>query len=112
MALEERDAERIAGALRVLADRGPSLGRPVADTIKGSQHHNMKELRSFGGHIRMLFAFDRNQTAVMLVGGDKSGNWKGWYRENIPKADRLFSEHQRREGGWGGPGRKSSGRER
>ena len=63
------------------------------DTVKGSRHHNMKELRSIGGHLRMLFAFDPERTALVLLGGDKKGNWAGWYKTNIPIADDLYDEH-------------------
>jgi hypothetical protein len=105
----------MVGALDQLAERGPNLGRPGADRIKRSRHHNMKELRSFGGQLRALFAFDPRRTAIVLVGGDKTNNWEGWYRENIPKADRLYDDHLRRigkEGRWGDPGGRSDGRSR
>lgn len=68
------------------------------DTLEGSAHPNMKELRprttKGGAHIRMLFAFDIQSRAIMLVAGDKAGNWTKWYATNLPVADRLFSEHQ------------------
>jgi len=57
----------------------------------------MKELRpgSTGRtEIRVLFAFDRERKAVLLVGGDKSEDWQGWYKENTPIADARFDEHQ------------------
>jgi hypothetical protein len=112
MSLGQRDAEKIAGAIDRLAEHGPSLGRPAVDSVNRSRHHNMKELRSFGGNLRVLFAFDPRRKAVLLTGGDKTNNWKGWYRDNIPKADRLFDEYLRREGPWDGPGGRSGGRER
>jgi hypothetical protein len=49
--------------------------------------------RSIGGSIRILFAFDPDREAILLLGGDKAGNWKGWYKENIPVADALYDEH-------------------
>jgi hypothetical protein len=55
----------------------------------------MKELRSVGGHLRALFAFDPRQRAVILLGGDKNGDWKGWYMRNIPVADKLYERHLR-----------------
>jgi hypothetical protein len=67
------------------------------DRIEGSRHPNMKELRpgSTGRtEVRVLFAFDRRRRAILLVGGDKSKDWKGWYRANIPIADDRFEEHQ------------------
>lgn len=53
----------------------------------------MKELRSTGGHIRILFAFDPERKAILLIGGDKTDQWKDWYSENIPIADDLYDEH-------------------
>lgn len=59
----------------LLESRGPDLGRPSVDRIKGSRHHNMKELRaSEGGVLRVLFAFDPRRQAILLLGGDKSGH--------------------------------------
>lgn len=95
--LDQPDAEALLAAVRVLRDQGPSLGRPLVDTVKGSRHPNMKELRpgSTGRtEIRVLFAFDKDRKAILLVGGDKSGDWQGWYRTNIPIADDRFDQHQ------------------
>jgi hypothetical protein len=60
---------------------------------------NMKELRSVGGHIRALFAFDPRRRAIVLLGGDKTNDWKGWYERNIPRADKLYDKHLRSLGG-------------
>jgi hypothetical protein len=90
-----------AGLNRVLAG-GPTLGRPDVDRVKGSQHHNMKELR-VGPSIRALFIFD-DRDALMLTGGDKRGAWNGWYPRKINEADRLCDQH-RRENGKGGSSR-------
>jgi hypothetical protein len=95
--LDQSDAEALLAAIRVLRDEGPNLGRPLVDTIRGSRHKNMKELRpgSTGrSEVRVLFAFDRVRRAILLVGGDKSDNWSGWYVDNIPVADDRFDEHQ------------------
>lgn len=95
--LDQSDAEALLAAIRVLRDHGPTLGRPLVDTVSGSTHSNMKELRpgSTGRtEVRVLFAFDLEREAILLVGGDKSDNWKGWYDENIPIADDRFTEHQ------------------
>lgn len=97
--LGQSDAEALLAAVRVLRDEGPNLGRPLVDRIEGSRHANMKELRpgSTGRtEVRVLFAFDRKRRAILLVGGDKSKDWKGWYRVNIPIADERFDEHQAR----------------
>lgn len=100
--LEQADQEALLAAIRVLRVEGPNLGRPLVDTVKGSRHPNMKELRpgSTGRtEIRVLFAFDKVRMAILLVGGDKSDNWRGWYREEIPIADERFDEHQRQVDG-------------
>lgn len=69
------------------------MGRPLVDTVKKSRHKNMKELRPPTGNIRILFAFDRMRSAILLVGGDKTNRWKKWCDEMIPIADRLFDDH-------------------
>jgi len=89
-------ADLIEDAIDQLAAEGPTLGRPLADRVKGSRYHNMKELRppsSGTTEIRMLFAFDPRREAIVLVAGDKAGNWDGWYRRAIPLADQRFAEH-------------------
>jgi hypothetical protein len=89
-------ADLIEDAIDQLAADGPALGRPLADRVKGSRYHNMKELRppSSGiSEIRMLFAFDPRREAIFLVAGDKAGNWDAWYRKAIPLADERFAEH-------------------
>jgi len=71
----------------------------LGDTVVGSRHANLKELRpgSTGRtEIRVLFAFDLKREAILLVGGDKSDDWSGWYETNIPIADDRFDEHQKR----------------
>lgn len=96
-ALDQPDAEALLAAIRVLRDAGPTLGRPLVDAIKGSRHANMKELRpgSTGRtENRVLVAFDVERQAILLVGGDKSDDWAGWYKVNIPIADDRFAEHQ------------------
>jgi hypothetical protein len=95
--LDPRAAHRFAAALDRLQERGPGLGRPFADGIKGSRHHNMKELRA--GSMRALYAFDPRRHAVVLLAGDKANDWSGWYRRNIPVADRRYDQHLRTIGG-------------
>ncbi len=95
--LGQGDGEALLAAIRILRDRGPAHGRPLVDSVKASRHNNMKELRpgSTGrSEVRLLFAFDLERHAILLVGGDKSDNWKGWYERNIPIADDRFDEHQ------------------
>lgn len=89
-------ADLIEEAIEMLAAAGPTLGRPLVDRIKGSTYHNMKELRpasSGGSEVRVLFIFDPQRQAILLVAGDKAGDWKGWYRRNIPLADERYGEH-------------------
>lgn len=91
--LSEGEQEAIrAGVLRLEAS-GPALGRPLADTVSGSRHPNMKELRPPGRNLRVLFAFDPRRMAILLIGGDKTGWWRGFYEEKVPEADRLYGEH-------------------
>ncbi|HXA49106.1 MAG TPA: type II toxin-antitoxin system RelE/ParE family toxin [Candidatus Acidoferrum sp.] len=84
---------------RLLQKFGPQLGRPRVDTLKGSRHANMKELRfsAADGEWRVAFAFDAKRKAILLVAGDKSGgSEKRFYRELIRKADDRFDAHQSR----------------
>ncbi len=55
----------------------------------------MKELRVPGSNARVIFAFDPRRKAIFLIAGDKTGQWKKWYRDNIPEADRVYDEHLR-----------------
>ena len=92
----------LLAAIRILRDVGPTLGRPLVDTVTASRRRNMKELRpgSTGRtEIRVLFAFDLRRRAILLCGGDKAGNWRRWYAINIPIADDRFDEHQARMSG-------------
>lgn len=89
--LSVEEQQSIDAAVALLQERGPSLGRPLVDSIEGSRHQNMKELRA--GTIRVLFAFDPRRTAILLIGGDKRDRWQEFYAQMIPLADRLFDEH-------------------
>ncbi|GAA3924218.1 hypothetical protein GCM10023085_01900 [Actinomadura viridis] len=80
-------------AIDRLAFAGPALGRPLVDQIKGSTIHNMKELRpgSAGrSEIRILFVFDPWRSAILLVAGDKTGNWSRWYPAAIQRAEESY----------------------
>lgn len=94
-ALTTEEQRRTEAAVEVLQERGPGLGRPWVDTLEGSRHSNMKELRPRGGHLRILFAFDPRRAAILLLGGDKTGQWSSWYEQAIPRADELYDEHLR-----------------
>lgn len=81
---------------RLLREYGPHLGRPRVDTLNGSRHANMKEMRfvAAGGEWRIAFAFDPVRRAMLLVAGDKSGgNERRFYRALIRKADERFERH-------------------
>ena len=94
--LDEKSYELVVAALEVLAEQGPSLGRPLVDSVVGSSYRNMKELRpgsSGRSEVRILFAFDPARKAILLVAGDKAGNWQKWYRTNIPLADDRYRQH-------------------
>lgn len=91
LSIEEQ--ERVSAAVELLEQRGPNLGRPIADRITGSSIHNLKELRPSGTNIRILFVFGPGRSAILLLGGDKTGEWERWYAEAIPVAERLFAEY-------------------
>jgi hypothetical protein len=81
---------------KLLQEFGPHLGRPTVDTLKGSKHANMKELRfdCDGGVWRVAFAFDTERAAILLVGGDKGGaDQRRFYKKLIACADARFDEH-------------------
>jgi len=95
-ALPEDVQTEILALARLLQQFGPQLGRPRVDTLKGSRHANMKELRfsAADGEWRVAFAFDPKRKAILLVAGDKSGvSEKRFYRELIRKADARFEAH-------------------
>ncbi len=88
--------EELLAQAKVLEAFGPALGRPRADTLKGSEYANMKELRfdADNGVWRVAFAFDPKREAVLLIAGDKSGtSEKRFYKQLIRKADKRFATH-------------------
>jgi hypothetical protein len=86
--------ESLTDRVDLLAERGPDLGRPVVDRIHASRHHNMKELRAAkGGALRVLFMFDPRRQVILLLGGDKSGEWDAWYGWAVPLADDLYDTY-------------------
>jgi hypothetical protein len=89
---DEQDS--IDFGVRLLQERGPYLKRPYADTVHGSKHSNMKELRCQheGRPYRILFVFDPRRVGVLLIGGDKTGNPR-WYEEFVPRADAIYEKH-------------------
>ena len=99
-ALQEEVRLEILALSLLLQTFGPQLGRPRVDTLNGSRHANMKELRfaAANGQWRVAFAFDPRRKAILLVAGDKSGvAEKRFYRELIRKADERFDAHLARQ---------------
>lgn len=85
---------RLLAALTVLRERGPMLGRPLAETLKGTNLPNLKELRvQVGGDPwRILYAFDNNRRGVLFCGGCKTGDQR-WYEVHIPIAEARAKDH-------------------
>jgi len=95
-ALQAEVQDQLLAGARLLADYGPQLGRPYVDTLKGSKHPNMKELRfdAADGAWRVAFAFDPRRQGILLVAGDKSGMSQGrFYEQLIAKADKRYTAH-------------------
>jgi DNA-binding XRE family transcriptional regulator len=92
--LSEDEQADVNAKVILLQKLGPSLPRPHADLIHSSRHANMKELRiqHSGRPYRVLFAFDPRRCAILLIGGDKTGNDR-WYEEFVPVADGLYDQH-------------------
>lgn len=88
--------DELLACVTLLERFGSLLGRPRVDTLNGSRHANMKELRfdAADGVWRFAFAFDPNRQAIILCGGDKSGgSEKRFYLQLIGRADARFDAH-------------------
>jgi hypothetical protein len=97
--LAEEIQDELLAYARLLETFGPQLGRPHVDTLNGSKHANMKELRftAANGVWRVVFVFDPKRRAILLVAGDKSGtSQKRFYKQLIKKADKRFDAHLKR----------------
>jgi hypothetical protein len=92
--LSGEEQESVAASVRLLEERGPTLGFPHSSGINGSKHSHMRELRTQhdGRPLRTLYAFDPRRSAILLIGGDKTGNDR-WYDTHVPVADRLYDQH-------------------
>lgn len=92
--LDESQQDDVAHSVGLLGELGPSLGFPHSSGIAGSRHGGMRELRtqSGGRPLRTLYAFDPRRTAVLLIGGDKTGDGR-WYERFVPEADRIYDRH-------------------
>ncbi|MEV2268988.1 type II toxin-antitoxin system RelE/ParE family toxin [Nonomuraea africana] len=90
-------ATLVESAIDRLAEIGPTLGRPLVDTLNDEDMSNLKELRpgSRGrSEIRIVFVFDPDREAIFLVAGDKAGKWSRWYDEAIPLAKARYAEYR------------------
>jgi len=94
--LDQAERNEIAAMLDALTRLGPGLGRPTADTLKGSNYPNMKELRGKtpAAVLRIAFAFDTERIAQVLCGGNKKGvSQRSFYKKLVDKADKLYKHH-------------------
>lgn len=92
--LSEAEQESIDASVRLLEEKGPNLGFPHTSGIEGSRHAHMRELRvqHEGRPYRILYAFDPRRCAILLIGGDKTGDDR-WYDAHVPIADKLYDAH-------------------
>lgn len=93
--LSAEEQESVTFSVRLLMERGPMLPHPHSSGIKGSRHGHMRELRiqHEGRPYRVLYAFDPRRTAILLIGGEKTGVGDRWCAEFVPKADELYDAH-------------------
>jgi len=94
--LADTEQVSVGRVVDLLVEHGPSLPFPYSPGVEGSRHSKMRELRiqHRGRPYRVLYSFDPRRAAILLLGGDKTGNNR-WYEENVPKADLLFDEYLR-----------------
>jgi hypothetical protein len=92
--LSDAEQESIDASVRLLEEKGPNLGFPHSSGIAGSRHAHLRELRvqHEGRPYRILYAFDPRRCAILLIGGDKTGNDR-WYDVHVPMADKLYDAH-------------------
>lgn len=92
--LTEAEQDSVAYGVRLLETRGPHLPYPYSSGVSRSRHSHMRELRiqHEGRPYRVLYAFDPRRSAILLLGGDKTGDDR-WYDRNVPVADELYDQH-------------------
>lgn len=92
--LTESQQEDLMASVILLRAQGPMLGYPHSSAVFGSAYEHMRELRtqSHGHPLRTLYAFDPRRVAILLIGGDKTGDNR-WYERMIPRADSLYAQH-------------------
>lgn len=99
---DPKTQDLVEAAINLLEAKGPKLHRPMVDTISASRIPNLKELRpgSTGrSEMRILFVFDPTRQAILLVAGNKAGDWNRWYTKHIPEAERRYQRWL--DGGYG-----------
>lgn len=95
--LDQFTRTEVYSSIRLLQEFGPHLDRPYVGKIVGSKLKNMKELRPItngSAAVRVLFAFDPERKAILLVAGDKAGQWKKWYKKHIPLAEEIYARYR------------------
>jgi hypothetical protein len=92
--LSEAEQNSISVAVGLLESEGSAVRYPHSSGIRGARHSHLRELRiqHRGRPYRVLYAFDPRRVAVLLIGGDKTGDDR-WYRTFVPMAERLYDEH-------------------
>ena len=85
-ALSEQEQDDVTAFVELLQEMGPQLPYPHSSGVEGSRHGHMRELRIF-------YAFDPRRSAILLIGGNKTGKDKRFYKTMIPKADALYDQH-------------------
>ena len=90
----EAEQEDVAAYVTLLEKKGPTLPLPYSSDVRGARHSHMRELRvqHKGRPYRVLYAFDPRRAAILLIGGDKTGDER-WYEVNVPLADRIYDRH-------------------
>jgi hypothetical protein len=95
LTLTAQEQDDVTALVELLGERGPRLPFPYSSGIENSKFPHMRELRiqSHGDPIRVFYAFDPRRVAVLLIGGIKTGKEKRFYKEYVPKADKLYEQH-------------------
>jgi hypothetical protein len=92
--LSSGEQKSVDFTVTLLQEAGPTLRMPHSSGIGTSRHTHMRELRiqHEGRPYRVLYAFDPRRVAILLIGGDKTGNDR-WYAEYVPLADAIYDRH-------------------
>ena len=93
--LSEQEQDDVTAIVELLEEMGPELPFPFSSGVEGSRHSHMRELRiqSHGDPLRIFYAFDPTRSAILLIGGNKTGQEKRFYKTMIPKADALYDAY-------------------